>query len=100
MDACVKAGVSRTENKAHRLSTNFDFVGDHGAFSVSYGFDFGNGEAAVVQIGESALQSLVQFVLQSGSLLGWGEDASVNAVLLSMAIIGEEHELDLIGRRR
>jgi hypothetical protein len=33
-------------------------------------------------------------------LLGRGEDASVNAVLLSMAIIGEEHELDLIGRGR
>src|SRR4029077_7473047 len=97
MDARVEPGVSRTETEA-RSTVNFDFVGDHSAVRVAHGFDFGDGKSAIAQIRQSAPQSLVEFVLQGGRLLGRGEDASVNAVLLLMAVGGKKHELDLIGR--
>src|SRR5258707_3761577 len=96
MDARVEPGVSRTETEA-RSTVNFDFIGDNGAPFVAHCFNVGDRESAIVQIGESALQSLVQLVLQSRGLLGRSEDASVNAVLLSMAVVGENDELDLIG---
>src|SRR5712664_2892021 len=48
----------------------------------------------------STLQSLVQFVLQCRSLLRRGQNASIHAVLLSMAIIGEKDQLYLIRRGR
>jgi len=96
MDARVEPGVSRTEAEA-RSTVNFDFIGDNGTPFVAHCFNVGDRESAIVQIGESALQSLVQLVLQSRSLLGRSEDASVNAVLLSMAVVGENDELDLIG---
>src|SRR5260370_39711631 len=96
MDARVEPGVSRTETEA-RSTVNFDFIGDNGTPFVAHCFNVGDRESAIVQIGESALQSLVQLVLQSRGLLGRSEDASVNPVLLSMAVVGENDELDLIG---
>src|ERR1700732_1404553 len=99
MDARGEAGVSITPKDAQdRLTAYFDLVGDHRALFVTHGFNVGDGKAAVAQIGESALQGLMKFVLQGGSLLWWGEDASVDAVLLAMAIVGEQHKLDLVRR--
>src|ERR1700686_295772 len=99
MDARGKAGVSITpEDAQDRLTAYFDLVGDHRALFVTHGFNVGDGKAAVAQIGESTLQGLVKFVLQSGSLLWRGEEASVDAVLLAVAIVGEQPKLALVRR--
>src|SRR5882672_6081461 len=72
-----------------KSATNFDLIGDYGSFFVAHGFDFGDRKAAVAQIGEGALQGLVQLILQGGSLLRRRENAGIDAILLAMTIIGK-----------
>jgi hypothetical protein len=93
MDAPAEAGVSAKKCR-HKSAANFHLVGDHGAVFVAHGFNFGDGKATVAQIRQGTLQSLVQFVLEGGSLLRRGEKAGIDAILLTMTIVGEKDELN------
>src|SRR5437763_12711438 len=93
MDARIRPGVSRERKSA----ANLDLVSDDGAVFVAHGLDFCDGKAAIAEIGERALQRLMEFVLQGGGLFRRSKDASVDTILLAMAPVGEENELHLPG---
>jgi hypothetical protein len=71
----------------------FDVIGDYRALLVPDRLDLGNSEAQVVKFRESFLESVVQLVFESGSLLGRRKDTGVNAIGFVLALILEEHDL-------
>jgi len=75
-----------------RLAADFDAIGDGGALFVAFRFDFEDRKIAFLQVGQGVFQSVVQVILQ-GEFGGRGENASVNAIGLAIAILGEEQHL-------
>jgi|SRR5690349_1744295 hypothetical protein len=76
----------------------FDVIGDYRALPVPNRLDLGNSEAQVMKFRKGFLQSVVQLILESGSLLGRGKDTGVDAIGFALALILKEH--DLSGRVR
>jgi len=66
---------------------------------VAHGFDFSNGESAVAQIGRARCRAWCSSFCKAGVCSGGARTRASRGTPVD-AIIGEEHELDLIGRGR
>ena len=72
---------------------NVDFVGGDSSFFVAHRLDPGYREPSVAQVGQGALQGIVQIVLQRWSLFRRSQYPRIHAILLAMTVI------DKLGRK-
>jgi len=70
-------------------------VRDNVAVFVADGFDAGNGETSIAQVGIRFLQGVVEIVLKLGGAFGRSQEAGVNAI--GFVFSGLSQEFDLTG---
>jgi len=75
------------ETPDSQLAVNLDFVGHDGSYFISHRLDPGYREAAIVQVGESPLESVVQIVCQRRGLFRRSQYTCIDAVLLALPLI-------------
>ena len=97
-DGKSKYEIRKTQEEAVvELVANFDLVGDDRASFVANGFDFADGETAIVKIGTGFLKRVVKIVLQCRSALRRSKHAGVNFVKFRFPEFGDAFDLGGIG---